>query len=324
MPARNPWYFLVGRLINGFVYVVMPSFECLFVEDVPPENRTAVFGMFQMLTSGARLLTPAAGWLVAIWGIVPAGRAIMAICMTSSISIALVRQFTLKETTIGRERIADVTGSTPLEIARAYLSAIKTLAGKRRTRTFVVVRSLIAFNTVIWTAYATIYLTDTRGIGLPESVVSIFPFLAALVTIAMIVVAAERLQSGAVLNTLLLGQALSAAAGLCFVLSPKGTLLWAVLWAVGNAASVALFRPASETYWANIVEDRERALIFSASAALMALVTVPAGPIAGALYTRFARAPFALGIALQLIALALTLWLRHQERRPIPTPERAR
>ena len=77
--ARNPWYFLIGRFINGFVYVVNPSFQCLFVEDVPAEHRAAVFRMVQFLSSGARLLAPAAGFLVAMLGIIPAGRILAAI-----------------------------------------------------------------------------------------------------------------------------------------------------------------------------------------------------------------------------------------------------
>ncbi|MCU0522919.1 MAG: MFS transporter [Anaerolineae bacterium] len=85
--ARNPWYFLIGRFINGFVYIVIPSFQCLFVEDVPAEHRAAVFRMVQFLTSGARLLAPAAGWLVATMGIIPAGRILAAIVMVSSVSM---------------------------------------------------------------------------------------------------------------------------------------------------------------------------------------------------------------------------------------------
>jgi len=110
--ARNPWYFLVGRFINGFVYIVMPSFECLFVEDVPRENRAAVYGMLQFLMAAASLFAPAAGWLVARQGIVPAGRVIM---------------------------------SAPLEMLREYLGAIRTAGRDRRIRTFLVVRNLVTF-----------------------------------------------------------------------------------------------------------------------------------------------------------------------------------
>lgn len=63
--AQNPWYFFAGRLINGFVYVVLPSFECLFAEDVPADRQSAVFGALHLLSGAAKLLTPVAGMLVA-------------------------------------------------------------------------------------------------------------------------------------------------------------------------------------------------------------------------------------------------------------------
>lgn len=311
--ARNPWYFLVGRIINGFVYIVIPSFQCLFVEDVPEEHRAAVFRMVQFLTSGARLLAPAAGWLVATMGIIPAGRVLATITMVSSVGIAVYRQFTLQETSMGRARMVATLHLAPGEMGREYIAALRTMWADRRIRLFLLVRNLVAFNTVIWTTYSAIYMTDRRGIGLAESTIAVFPFVSAVVTMAMILLAAGRTQGKQVYGSLVLGQLLSIAACLCFVASPAGTVWWAVLWAVGSALSVAVFRPANDSYWANIIGDRERALVLSASGALTALATLPAAPLAGMLYTSSARGPFVLAIVVQGIALGLTLFLRREQ-----------
>jgi MFS transporter, DHA1 family, tetracycline resistance protein len=318
--ARNPWYFLIGRFVNGFVYIVIPSFQCLFVEDVPEEHRAAVFRMVQFLMSAARLMAPVAGWLVAAVGILLAGRVFAVIVMVSSIGIAIYRQFALQETSMGRERMVDTLNLAPLDSAREYLAALRTMWTDRRIRLFVVVRNLITFNTVIWTTYSAIYLTDGRGIGLADATVALFPFVSAVVTMAIILLPAARVQGRGELGGLLVGQLLSVIASLCFVISPGGTIWWAVLWAVASAVSVAVFRPANDSYWANIVGDRERALIFSVSGALTALVSLPAAPLAGMLYTASPRTPFALGIAVQVIALALTMLLRRRVPAPV-TPQ---
>ncbi len=319
--ARNPWYFLVGRFINGFVYIVIPSFQCLFVEDVPAEHRAAVFRMVQFLTSGARLLTPAAGWLVALIGIVPAGRIFAAIVMVSSVGIAIFRQFALRETSMGEARMVDTLDLAPRDMAREYLAAFKLMWRDRRIGLFMMVRNLVAFSTVIWTTYSAIYLTDGRGIGLSDAAVALFPFVSAVVTMVIIILPAVQRQGRREFGGLIAGQVLSVIAGICFAASPTGTIWWAVLWAIGSAASVAVFRPANDSYWANIVGDRERALIFSVSSALTALITLPAAPLAGLLYTTSPRAPFALGIAVQLVALALTvLLLRGAPGRTAPQP----
>jgi len=307
--ARNPWYFLIGRFINGFVYIVIPSFQCLFVEDVPAEHRAAVFRMVQFLTSGARLLTPAAGWLVALIGIVPAGRIFAAIVMVSSVGIAIFRQFALRETSMGAARMVDTLDLAPRDMAREYLAAFKLMWRDRRIGLFMMVRNLVAFSTVIWTTYSAIYLTDGRGIGLSDATVALFPFVSAVVTMVIIILPVVQRQGRREFGGLIAGQVLSVIAGFSFAVSPTGTVWWAVLWAIGSAASVAVFRPANDSYWANIIGDRERALIFSVSSALTALITLPAAPLAGLLYTTSPRAPFALGIAVQLVALGLTVLL---------------
>ena len=308
--ARNPWYFLAGRFINGFVHIVVPGFECLFVEDVPVQHRAAVFGMMQFLIAAASLLAPVAGFLVAWLGIVPAGRLIMAFNMITMVGIAIVRQCTMRETSMGQERMSAVEGVPPLALAREYLGAVRAMVGNRQVATFLVVRNLIAFTAIMWGTYSAIYLTDLRGIGLPKSSVAFFPFVSALATMGMISLAARRIGSAQVFGNLVGGQVLWLAAAACFVVSPAGTIWFAVLWTVIAAISTTLFQPANQSYWANIVADRERAQVFSASSALTALCTLPAGPLAGVLYTFHPKAPFLLGMALQVAALGFVLTLR--------------
>ena len=55
--ARSPLYFLVGQLLNGFVYLVIPAFECLLVEEVPEDGRPAVFGAVRLAYALASLST---------------------------------------------------------------------------------------------------------------------------------------------------------------------------------------------------------------------------------------------------------------------------
>ena len=305
---------MIGRLINGFVYVVLPSFECLFVEDIPIVQRPTVFGALQFLMASARLLAPAAGLMVAWMGIVPAGRMIMATCMVSSVTIAIVRHFTMRETSMGQERMTAVEGVPILTLVREYASTIRTAARDHRLRTFLIVRNLNAFVTTMWMTYSVIYLTSQRGVALAESTVALLPFVSAVVTMAMLLLAAERLKTERLYSNLIVGQVLWLLGALFYVLSPAGTMWYVVLWAVISALSTALFRPAAQSYWANLVGDRERAQVFSAGSALMALVALPAGPLAGAAYTLLPKGPFVLGMALQVVALGLVLGMRTAER----------
>ena len=154
--------------------------------------------------------------------------------------------------------MTDTAGLAPLEMLREDVGAIFTVGRDRRIRTYLVVRNLVTFNSVMWATFSIIYLTDARGIGLAPSAVALFPFISALVTMGMILLAADRLQGERVFSNLILGQGLSVVASLLFVLSPSGSIWGPVLVAVGNAASVALFRSSNNSYWANLVGDRDR------------------------------------------------------------------
>lgn len=312
--AQNPWYFLVGQLLNGFVYIVQPSFECLFVEDVAVKRRSAVFGTMEFLFAGASLLAPVAGYMVGQWGLVPAGRLIMAITCATVVGIAVLRQFTLKETSMGQERMMSlVEGLHPVAIIQEYSRTIRTVIQNRTVRIFLIVRNLDVFVTTMWAVYAAIYLTDANGLGLTKTSIAWLPFVASLVTMTMILLAAKRMQATWTFSNLITGQILWLVGALFFVLAPAQMIGFAVGWAVLNAAGLALIRPASQSFWANIVGDRERAQVFSASSALMALAALPAGPLAGFLYLLNPRVPFLLGFGIQVIVLGLILLLRSSQ-----------
>ncbi len=308
--AQNPWYFLVGRFINGFISIVIPAFDCLFVEDVPQEDRPAVFSMMQFFISAASLFTPLAGWMVMAWGILVAGRLIMASCMLMMVGIAVYRWFALRETSIGQERMA-ATASLPARlVAREYAAAIRSMLRDRRVASFLLVRGLIAFSTLMWGTYAVIYLVDPQGIGLGEALVAYLPFVSSLATLLMIYLASAALRSGRIFDNMLIGQSLWLAAALVFILSPQGALGFVLLSTFGLAVSAAFFQPASQSYWANIVGDQERAQVFSASATLLSLITLPAAPLAGLLYLLSPRLPFGVALVLQVAALCLILAIR--------------
>jgi hypothetical protein len=245
--------------------------------------------------------------MVAAWGIVPAGRVIMLANMVTLIGLAVVRQFTLHETTIGVERMSAVQAAAPAALVREYGAVVRRLVRHAPTRGFLVVRNLVAFVGVMWTTYAAIYLADPEGMGLPEGTIALLPFAAAVVTLGLILLAARRIGSQQVFGNLLLGGALWIAGGLVFLLAWPGALGLAVLYTALNAAGMALYQPANQSYWANIVDDRERAAAFSAATALTLLVSLPAGPLAGALYTWQPKAPFVLGLILLVAALALVV-----------------
>jgi MFS transporter, DHA1 family, tetracycline resistance protein len=167
---------------------------------------------------------------------------------------------------------------------------------------------------VVWHTYAMIYLTGERGGQLPESLVAVLPTVAALVTIGAVLLSAERFGARHIFSNLVLGHGLWLVGALVFLLAPPGALWLAILWTLVTALSAVLFHPASLTYWANIVDDRQRAMIFSTATAVITLATLPAGPLAGLLYTLSPKLPFLATFGLQAIVLVMLLALAREKR----------
>lgn len=313
--AQNPWYLIIGRLLNGFIYVVFPSFECLFVEDVAEENRPAVYGLLQFLTAAGSLLAPLAGFLVVKFGMITAGRVMMLFTAGMSVAIAIARQFTLHETNMGNERMSSTAGINPLTMLKEYNTAVKTIAGDRRVWSFLGVRILGAASGVVWSTYGMVFLTSQEGARLPEAVVSFVPALSAVVTLAAVLLTARRITGEHLFANMVLGQLVWLVGALVFVLSPLEPVWMGVLWTILNAISVVLYLPAGMSYWANIVDEHQRALIFSTATALIALFTLPIGPLAGYLFTLSPRLPFLFTLVIQALALVAIIATARKEMR---------
>jgi MFS family permease len=309
--ARGPWYFVVGQLLTGLIYLVIPAFECLFVEDVPEEKHPAVFAALRLAYALASLFVPIAGLLVSGLGMIRGGRIIM---LSTSVGILLTvvsRQVTLRETGRGKERMATTANISPREAARSFIGAVNGMLRNRETALFLAIRVLAGFATTVWATYSAIFLTDRLGIGLETGSISLLPLVTAVTTIVVILAAADRIHRGSLRGNLILGQVTWLAGALLFALSPRGTIIPALLSTLVTAVSTTFYQPASQSYWAKVVDERTRAQAFSAASAAAVLCSLPAGPLAGLLYTWSPRAPFFLGIALQLAVLVLILALRH-------------
>lgn len=303
--ARSPWYFWVGTVINGMVYLVLPAFQCLFVEDVAVERRPIVFGCLQIMMAVASLFAPVAGLMVASWGMIPAGRAMAAFAGLGLFSTAVMRQFTLHETTMGEARISAARSGTLVATLREYAGTVGEMLAQRRMRTYLTVRIIDTFDQGMWGAYLALYLTDAHGLGLAKASIAVLPFVSSVVTILMLVLGARTMRSDRNLLNLAVGQGLWLISALCYVISPAGTLALVIIGAVIGAISRAIYRPADQSYWADIVGDWQRAKVFSVGGALVSLFALPAGALAAGLYGLAPRAPFVLALVLGAISLAL-------------------
>ncbi|MBE0697708.1 MAG: hypothetical protein IH586_12375, partial [Anaerolineaceae bacterium] len=266
------------------------------------------FGTLQFLLAGGSLLAPLAGLLVAKLGMVSAGRVIMLSTAGMAVGIAIVRQFTLTETSMGRERMSSTAGFRPGKLLGEFGRAMKTIGADRRVWSFLVLRVIGAVSGVVWATYAMIFLTAQNGARLPEALIALVPTISAVVTLVGLFFSVGRLAGQHLFANMVLGQLLWIGGSLVFLLSPLQPLLMAGLWTLLSAASLVLFQPASLSYWANIVDEQQRAMISSTATALIMLSTLLVGPLAGFFYQVAPRIPFIITIVLHVMQLLIILF----------------
>lgn len=305
--AQNPWYLVIGRLLNGFIYIVFASFECLFVEDVAENHRPAVFAMLQFLLAAGSLFAPVAGVLVNWLGMVTAGRIIMLFTSLMAVGIAIVRQITMKETSVGLERMAKFKYQVDQRWTKEYIDALRLFRMDPKLRALLLVRILSAMSAVVWGTYAMIFLTSPQGARLSESSIVIVPTISSLVTLVAVFLSADRMVSKHVSMNLILGQFLWLTGALFYLFTPIKPLLFTVIWSVLSAVSLVLFQPALMSHWANSIDDQKRAYVLSTTNALIAVFTLPIGPVAGYLYTVNPSFPFIFSVLIQIIIFMLII-----------------
>ncbi len=315
LAAQNVWYFAIASFINGWSFMGYPAWNCLLVEDTPPEKRSHVFSVIQIIVLGAGLLAPVAGLFVARYQIIAGSRLIYGIAAGSIGLMLILRLWLVRETSIGRSVSSSLGSVSFKDAVLAYRDSF-TNAG--RNWALVILFLLGTFNTLymnIWTAYSAVYMVDRRGLGIAASLISLLPASQALVIILTTLlviphIRVERLKNWLLLSTLLLSIGMGV-----FVITPPRSFLLLTLAMLLTGAGTAIFGPVRDTYFANQVADAERARLVSITSTLGLIFIMPVMPAAGKLYEVTPVIPFVIVLGLLLASVAIVFGLPRRSGR---------
>jgi predicted MFS family arabinose efflux permease len=157
--------------------------------------------------------------------------------------------------------------------------------------------------------YAPIFLSDPSGIGLSESSISLFPFIFSISIVLVALTVIPYLGREKIEKYLTFGSGFVLFGLIICVLAPQKGIAFIgfsyFLLALGNA----FFRPMSDTYGANVLQDRERAKVTTIFVFFYTAFSAIAVPLAGLLYKYFPQLPFIALVPIQLVIILLTLRL---------------
>ena len=303
--AQGFSWFFAAAVLNSLVRVVHISWTCLFIEDAPPESRVSLYAWIAVAGTLSGFFAPIAGFLVARFGLVPATRALYAFAFVCMTAMFIIRYIFTRETAVGRIKMAEARTRHPSGAIGEYRAALAALLHSRASVAAFLLALLSNIHLVVRNNFLSVVLT--KGIGLPASLISVFPPLASAVTMAAYFLLIPRVKN--VRRALLLALSANMLGNLVLFLAPQANLAAVVVGTLAVALGTGVAGPVVDAVLANSVDDSTRAAALSIIYTLMFGFSAPFGWIAGQLASADPRLPALLAALAMAVGAILSVFV---------------
>ncbi|WEG11290.1 MFS transporter [Pullulanibacillus sp. KACC 23026] len=309
--SQNFWYFLIAAVCNSFQRVPTTAWYCLLVEDTDAKDRSIVFRVLQLISVIGGLFAPLGGLLVHHFSLVPAMRImylIFAVCVTI---MNYTRNAATHETEIG---IRKRNESQSLKLKSTLLEYIQVMKALLSNPLLVIVFGiyiLFNFQMTLQNTYLSIYLVEALHIN--AALIAIFPAVSSIAMLGLLFFVIPRFVEAKANQYIVWGFALAILANGILISINTGQLLLVILSTILSAAGSFIASPYLEAIVQNVMEDDQRAKMFSILQVLILLFISPAGIIGGWTYTINPKLPFVLIILSFVAGILLLISLIYKE-----------
>lgn len=310
--AQNFWYFAAAALANGLFYGAIPNWNRIIADNAPSDRRPTVYGLVHLSFLGSGLFGPIAGYFVSRYGLVTGNRVLYVIGFLLVGAAILVRQLFI------RSDVPD-SGAQTTESAqgaeRTFLQVLRLIWRNYHMRVIMLTTILSSFTLLIWNNYASLYMTSSEGLALPASLISLIPLFSSISIALVLLFIIPRVQAARYAQFLFLGAASMTLGLVLFLLIPT-TVFWPLMiFALCFNGGNALLQPLRSSLQADVVPSALLPKVISIGSALALFLSIPIGPLAGALYQVSPRLPFYLILTNQVV-IALLFMSLHRRTRP--------
>jgi DHA1 family tetracycline resistance protein-like MFS transporter len=309
--AQNFYYFLLAAIINSSFRVVHTSWTCLLVEDTRPEERVHVYTWLQVAGLLAGFFAPLAGLLVKNYGLVPSMRGLYLYAFVSMTSMFIIRNRITAETRMGFLKMQSAKENNFMDTLKEYKRISMQLIKNPDT---MLAFTLMVLNNIQITLRSTFQaILLTKGLGLPQQSIGIFPAIISAVMLFIYLFIMPTLGKIHVTQPLLWGCILSIISNSIFVLSPERNLFIIVIGTIIGAVGMAMIYPFIESLVANSIEDEDRAKVMAILYVIILALSAPFGYIGGLLSSVSAKLPFVLIIVTFMVSLLIVIRIKNTE-----------
>ncbi|MDI6784331.1 MAG: MFS transporter [bacterium] len=310
--AKTKTDFIIAALINGFSWVVIPAWLCLFAEDTPPEKRTNSFGFLYIVFFLSGLFVPVGGYLVDNFGIISGARMMYGIAILMVATGLVIRWFKLKEPA----RKVTMNLNQQMELGwknsiSEYLAALRYGWQNPALRILFLAGCIGGLQYTIWTTFQPIYLTDIKGLQFSQAIISWLPPVTGLTMIFIILLIVPQVSATRLKPFLQFSYGMIVLSSVIFLIAPAGKFIILIIYAFFSAIGLGILSPLRDSFVMNsLADDRYRAKVLAVNGLGALLVSLPGGPLGGYLYTLHPKLPFILALFLQSINFLLFTYLK--------------
>ncbi|HMM32349.1 MAG TPA: MFS transporter [Clostridia bacterium] len=297
--AQSYLFFVIGAVFNSMWRVTGNCFSCIIVEDSDDRLLVHAYTILGVIGLVAGFLSPLAGQLIKRFSLVPAMRVLYLVAMVS----ITVKAFTLyrlsRESTAGRLAMEQSKRQNFLALALGGWPAFRAAMRQKRALLCVVFMTLMSGYNIVQATFWPLYVTDAYGMS--DALYSVLPFIKSAVMLLLYLFVTPRIRITSVRRPLFwaLGVQTLGLAALLYGAKGAGSLLFAAfLSAACEGFALSLLGPLSETLLATNIPNEQRARINSLATAMVLLLSMPAGWLAGMLSAHSRALPFVLNLCL--------------------------
>ncbi|MDR0395933.1 MAG: MFS transporter [Oscillospiraceae bacterium] len=305
--SQGFWFFAGAALLNGMMKITTVSWDCLLVEDAPPDSITRIYTWVIICGNLSALFAPIASILVSRLTMVPAVRILYVNAFVVMTAKLLILYKLSSETRVGAARREAAKNWTMRDIIGNYAQSIRNIRASRGTSFAILISVLVEIVGVIGGTFWQIIAS--RKVGVPDALLPIFPMAKSILSIVFLFGVIGRMKQTK-LRMPLFGGFISAITGaLLLIFAPAGSALGIAVLFVSlafEALGGATLNTLRESLVAIHVRPEDRSGVMALLQTLVMLVSVPFGYIGGVLSDISKPLPFVLSIGLLSIGLAAT------------------
>ena len=311
--SQNFWWFAAAAFFNGMWQVSNTSWTCLMVENVEKTQIVNVWQIIYLLGQLVVLFAPLSGLMVRSAGVVRTMRVLYMFAVVSMMIKFVIVFIYGGETEQGRIRMAE-TKHTPLrKLLSGYGGVLKSIL---RSKELVLVLALSVLLTIVTTAVSMFFgLYATQNMGLPQESLAFLPILRAVIMLFFYFFLTQRLDRLPLRVPMVLGLLLYIASQALLILSghlggTQAAYPRIIMYVVLEAFGFAMVLPRKDSLMTLFIHPHERARMTCIMNALVTVVAMPFGYIAGWLSGMERRLPFGMALAALALALVLVIFLK--------------